>query len=239
MKRVIIVQARMSSTRLPGKVLMDLGGRPMLSQQLRRLGRCQRFDEIVVATTVNHTDDPIVAMAESEGVRWFRGSEQDVLSRYIGAAREAKADIVVRVTADCPLIDPEETDKVIREIELHPGECDYAANVVHRTYPQGLDTEAMFCDALERIGRLGRSLEAQEHVTHFLRKERSDLFLVRSVTDSEDNSHLRWTVDTPEDMVMVRRLCETLALGDRYLGYREMLAQIRAHPELSAVNAGV
>src|SRR6266849_2137746 len=115
-RRVIIVQARMTSTRLPGKVLMNLAGRPMLAQQIRRLKRCREADEIVIATTTNASDDPIITVAEREGVRWFRGSEHDVLSRYVGAAHEARAEVVARITADCPLIDPEQTDAVITAI---------------------------------------------------------------------------------------------------------------------------
>src|SRR5438045_4192115 len=125
MKRVIIVQARMTSTRLPGKILMDIAGKPMLAQQIRRLKHCRCVDDIVIATTTNATDDPVVALAETEGVGWFRGSESDVLSRYMGAAREANANIIVRVTSDCPLIDPELTDQVITALEAYSTECDY------------------------------------------------------------------------------------------------------------------
>src|SRR4051812_43806198 len=110
MQRVVIVQARMTSTRLPGKVLMDLAGRPMLERQLERLERCARAVEIVLAVTTNVADDPLVDLARRRGVRFYRGSEQDVLSRYAGAARESAADLVARVTSDCPLIDPDETD---------------------------------------------------------------------------------------------------------------------------------
>lgn len=150
MKRVVIVQARMASTRLPGKVLTELGDRPMLAQQLRRLRRCQLADELVLATTRNAADDPIVAVAKAEDVRWYRGSEHDVLSRHVEAAREARADVVVRITADCPLIDPGVTDRVIRTLLDGAGSCDYAANVIEPTYPQGLDTEVMFQGTLER-----------------------------------------------------------------------------------------
>lgn len=244
MRRVIVVQARMTSTRLPGKVLMDLAGRPMLVQQLRRLKRCRQAEEIVVATTTNAADDPVVAVAQAEGVRWFRGSEADVLSRYVGAAREAKAEVVVRITADCPLIDPEESDCVIEALIRHPEACDYASNVhapygERRTFPLGLDTEAFYADTLERIYRLVRSPVAREHVTVFIWKERPDLFLTRLVTDAEDNSDLRWTVDELRDLEMVRRLYETLGLGERPVGYRELLADVRAHPEMAALNAGV
>jgi spore coat polysaccharide biosynthesis protein SpsF len=237
MRRVIVVQARMTSTRLPGKVLEDVAGRPMLAQQLRRLARCRRADEIVVATTSNVTDDPVVAAARAEGARWFRGSEVDVLERYVGAAREAKADVIVRVTADCPLIDPEVSDRVIDALVGAPMRSDYASNVVRRTFPRGLDTEALFADTLERVHRLAGSASAREHVTALIYRERPDLFLVHSVTDPEDNSDLRWTVDEPADLELVRRLYDALGVGERAVGYGELLAYARAHPELLAVHA--
>lgn len=142
MKRVIIVQARITSTRLPGKVLMDVAGRPMLSQQLRRLKQCRMADDIVIATTTNRGDGRIVDLARQEGVGWFCGSESDVLARFVGAARQTQADAIVRVTADCPLIDPHVTDRVIGELIGHASECDYASNILQRTFPKGLDVEA-------------------------------------------------------------------------------------------------
>lgn len=239
MKTVTIVQARMTSSRLPGKVLMDLGGHPMLAQQLRRLKRCRRTDEIVVATTVNDADDPVVALANVEHVRWFRGSEHDVLSRYIGAAQESQADVVVRITADCPLVDPDLTDRVIEELLSCAQECDYASNVVDRTFPRGLDVEVLFFDTLECIGRLSQSHSAREHVTLYLRSERPDLFLVRSITDAENNSDLRWVVDSTEDITMIRLFYEGLDLGNQVVPYRDMLTFVRSHPEIAQINVHV
>lgn len=231
MKRVIIVQARMTSTRLPGKVLMDLAGQPMLVQQLRRLKRCLLADEIVVATTTNGADDPVVTLADAEGVRWFRGSEHDVLSRYVGAARESNADVIVRITADCPLIDPGVTDRVIQELQSNYTVCDYASNVIRRTFPRGLDTEAFFRDTLERTHRLAQSAAAREHVTYFIYRERPDLFLHRSVIDTEDNSGLHWTVDTSQDMDMVRRMYDTLKLSEVFMSYPDIINYLRVHPD--------
>src|SRR3954471_23438003 len=124
MRRVVIVQARMTSTRLPGKVLMDLAGKPLLERELERLARCQHADEIALAITTNAADDPLAELADRLGMRWHRGSEHDVLDRYLGAPREAGADAIVRVTSDCPLIDPEEVDAVIAALTA---EVDYAA----------------------------------------------------------------------------------------------------------------
>jgi spore coat polysaccharide biosynthesis protein SpsF len=239
MKIVFIVQARMTSTRLPGKVLMDLAGRPMLAQQIRRLRRCRMAHEIVIATTTNAADDPVTELAARERVHCFRGNEADVLSRYAGAARETGAEAIVRLTADCPLIDPETTDRVVQELLDHATECDYSANILHRTYPRGLDTEVFWRDTLERIDRMARSPAAREHVTVFARSERPDLFLCRSVTDEQDNSDLRWTVDTREDFELVSALYRSLDLDQNAAPYAAILAYVRAHAELARLNSGI
>lgn len=239
MRRVIVVQARTTSTRLPRKVLMDLCGRPMLAQQLRRLKLCRRVEDIVLATTRNASDDPIVELAEVEQVRWFRGDEDDVLGRYMGAAREAKAEMIIRITSDCPLIDPGVTDQVVRELEENSRRADYASNVIRRTFPQGLDTEVFLIDVLERMFRLAESCSAHEHVTHFLLHEHPDLFLTRSVEDCEDNSDLRWTVDQEEDLRMVRQLYETLDLDCTDVSYADIVKYVRSHPEVAAINVGI
>lgn len=237
MKRIIIVQARVRSTRLPGKVLVDLAGRPLLSQLLARLQQCRHADAIVVATSDQADDAPIVELARAAGVACFCGDEHDVLGRFVAAARDQHADVVVRVTGDCPLIDPEVTDRVIRDLTDHASQCDYASNVIERTYPRGLDTEAMFFDTLVRIERLATSRPAREHVTIVPRSERPDLFLLRHVVDDEDNSDLRWTVDTPDDLLLVRRLFEEMQLGQSRAPYRKLLAYVREHAELARLNA--
>ncbi|HEX4148346.1 MAG TPA: glycosyltransferase family protein, partial [Pirellulales bacterium] len=227
MKRVIVVQARVRSTRLPGKVLLDLAGRPMLERQLERLKQCRAADDIIVATTRHGDDRPIVSLAGRVGVRWFRGSADDVLRRYVDAASQTQAEVVVRITSDCPLIDPVVTDRVIRELCAQPVHCDYASNVVRRTFPRGLDTEAMFADTLWRIDRLASSPHEREHVTIVPRSPRASLFLTRDVLDERDNSDLRWTVDTPEDLAMIREVYQELELADRMLPYGEVLAYVR------------
>lgn len=237
MRRVFIVQSRMTSTRLPGKILMDLDGRPLLARQLARLKLCRTADELVVACTENSADDPIAALAGAEGTRIFRGSEIDVLSRYLGAAREAKADVVVRVTSDCPLICPEVCDRVVEA--LSASGADYASNTINRTYPRGLDTEAFTFTALERAARESTSVLAREHVTWRIHTEDRDSYRLRSVEDEKDHSGLRWTVDEPSDLKAVRLLWTGLGLSERPLGYREILAYALAHPEIAAVNAEV
>jgi spore coat polysaccharide biosynthesis protein SpsF len=228
MKRVLVLQARTTSTRLPGKVLMELGGRPMLARQLERLARCRAVDDIVVATTVNATDDPVIAVAREAGVRWFRGSEADVLGRYAGAAREAQADVVIRSTADCPLIDPEIVDRVVGTLVDGRTELDYVSNVVRRTYPRGLDVEALWRDTLERVDRMAASRPAREHVTWFVHSERPELFAIGSVTDAEDHSDLSWTVDTAEDMERVRGIFALLGLDSAFVPYADAVRAVRA-----------
>ncbi len=236
-RRVVIIQARMTSTRLPGKVLLELAGRPMLSQQLARLRACKNVDELCIATTTNATDDPIVALAHNQGVTCFRGDEHDVLSRYLGAARQTRAQLVVRVTSDCPLIDPGVTDRVIAAA-LEEG-CDYASNTLARTYPRGLDTEAFFMDALERCARLATSTPAREHVTWFMHTERPELFVRRSVVDEANHADLRWTVDTPDDLALVRAIYELAGPSEAPLAYAELVAEVVRRPRLLSMNADV
>jgi spore coat polysaccharide biosynthesis protein SpsF len=232
MNRVLVLQARTTSTRLPGKVLRDLGGRPMMLRQLERLARCREVDRVVVATTTNATDDPVVELAQAAGVHVFRGSEADVLGRYAGAAREAEADVVVRSTADCPLIDPEIVDRVVRTLVEGRAEYDYVSNVVRRTYPRGLDVEALWRDTLERTDRMGTSREAREHVTWFIHRERPELFQIGSVAGDEDHADLSWTVDTAEDLERVRGIWEHLRLGDAHVPFADAVRAVRAHPVL-------
>jgi spore coat polysaccharide biosynthesis protein SpsF (cytidylyltransferase family) len=229
MTTVAILQARMTSSRLPGKVLADLGGATALELELDRLQR-SAVDTIVVATTRNAADDPVADLARRKGVGLFRGDEQDVLGRYVEAAREAKADVVVRVTGDCPLLDPDVVDRVVAALGA---DADYAANVLVRTFPVGLDVEAIRADVLEEIGRVAESPDAREHVTWYVREERPELFERRSVEDVVDNSDLRWTLDTPEDLARLRRLVEELDLVRAPLPYAEVVARVRERPELA------
>jgi spore coat polysaccharide biosynthesis protein SpsF len=239
MKRVCVVQARMGSTRLPGKVLRDLAGQPMLTQMLRRLRTCVSIDEIVVATSIATSDDPIAELGVKEGMRVCRGSEADVLGRIVEAAHAAQADVVVRVTADCPLIDPWVTDRVIDELTTNGSAADYASNVLRRTFPRGLDVEAMFLDTLLRVDRLGRSKAEREHVTITIRSEHPNLFLSRSVESGHDDSDLRWTVDEERDFQLVARLYHVFGLDEHILPYEVVVNHVRQNPELTSFNADI
>jgi spore coat polysaccharide biosynthesis protein SpsF len=213
----------MGSSRLPGKVLMDVAGRPLLARVLERVGMAETVDEVVLATSDSSADGPLAELAEDLGVRCHRGSEQDVLRRMHEAANVAAADVVVRVTGDCPLIDPGLVDEVVGTLVAGQEPCDYASNVIRRTYPKGLDAEALHADVLTRIDRLAVSPESRQHVTWFAVAERSDLFVLRSVELREDWSHLDWSVDDSEDLERVRALYARHGLATVVRSWRELL----------------
>lgn len=239
MRVVIIVQARMGSTRLPGKVLKPLAGAPMLQRQLERLQRCRHVDKIVVATTESPKDDAIVQLAEQmDGIGIFRGPEDDVLARFLGAARAHDADVVVRVTADCPLIDPEVIDAAIELYAARQPKVSYVSNGFIRTYPRGLDVEVFpFC-ALKEAEAETASASDREHVTPFIWRQ-PDRYPRADLVDSDDNSALRWTVDTPEDLRLVTEVYERLYPTDPEFGYRDVLNLMAAEPQLAQINAHI
>ncbi len=231
---VAVVQARMSSTRLPGKVLADVAGHPMLWQVVRRLRRARLVDRVVVATSETPTDDAIVQFCKQEGIDYFRGNETDVLDRYYQAARAFSADTVVRITSDCPLIDPSVVDKVVgRFLE---GGHDYVSNVLRYTYPDGLDTEVFSFAALERAWREARKDSEREHVTPYLRGNK---FRVVNVDNDEPTPrNLRWTVDEPADLEFVRRVFA--AFADReYFGMKEVLDFLNQNAEVQELNSAL
>lgn len=240
--RACIVQARMGSTRLPGKVLAELGGKPMLVRQLERLSRCRMLDRIVVATTTLPADDVIQAVVVAAGFPVLRGPVDDVLERYRWAARVLHAEVVVRVTGDCPLIDPVVVDRVVTAVEDRSTPCDYASNTLRRTWPRGLDVEAFHADVLERAARLGQTPASREHVTWLVHRERPELFRLRPVLqdNARDDSDLRWTVDVPEDLSVVRAIWRGMRLSDLpATNYEQIVAWARSNSVVSSGNANV
>jgi spore coat polysaccharide biosynthesis protein SpsF len=234
MKTIGLVQARMGSSRLPGKVLADVAGVPMLHHVLSRAQRARRIDGVIVATSLATGDDRIEAFCESSGVAVFRGSEEDVLDRYLNAARQHGAEVVVRLTADCPLLDPEVIDLVIADYQQ--GGAEYVTNVIEPTYPDGLDTEVFSMKALERAWREARLRSEREHVTPYIRNH-PELFAQRNVRGSEDLSGLRWTVDEPRDLLFVRHVYERM--GRVHFGMHEILELIGKHPEIAQLNSAI
>lgn len=239
MHTVAIVQARTTSSRLPRKVLADISGVPLIEHVLRRVGSAGTIDDVVLATTTNDQDDSLIAIAERIGARWYRGDEHDVLSRFVGAAHEADADLVVRVTGDCPLIDPDITDLVVRSLVDHRSNVDYASNAVVRSFPRGLDTEALFVDVLDRVDRFATTADEREHVTMAIYSSFPNLFNRFDVVADDDDSDIRWTVDYPADLDVVRRCYESLGLVDTQMPYRDVVSWYRMHPEIGAENANL
>ena len=206
MRVLIIVQARMGSTRLPGKVLMDCLGRPMLAHLFDRL-RCVKYaDQLVLATTEDRKDDPIVEFCEKNNISFFRGSENDVLSRYTHAARLNKATIIVRVTADCPLIDPEIIDEVILSFIRSPDEKLYVSNTLERTYPRGMDVEVFSIELLEEVFIKATSAYDREHVTPYMKRNEFENISLRNITNDKNLSAYRFTLDYPKDYNQIVRL---------------------------------
>jgi spore coat polysaccharide biosynthesis protein SpsF len=231
-KTVAIIQARMGSTRLPGKVLKDIHGETMLARVVRRTQRAGNLDEVVVATTVEPGDEPIVAECARLKVYVFRGSEEDVLDRYYKAARAHRADVVVRITSDCPLIEPEVIDRVVGAfLDARP---DYASNTMERTYPRGLDIEVMTMAALERAWVEASEPYQRIHVTPYF-YQNPDIFRLLSVRHRAALGEYRWTVDTPEDLAFVRQVYGYLGNGGAF-SWREVLDLLDRKPELMALN---
>ncbi|MGA1870292.1 MAG: cytidylyltransferase domain-containing protein [bacterium] len=238
MKKVIIVQARMTSTRLPGKVLKEVCGKPLLAHLIARLKRVQNADQIVIATTTNSTDEPIVTLCKQCAMDFYRGSEEDVLSRYYETAKEFSADIIIRITSDCPVIDSKVINKVIAFYMNNKDSCDYVSNVLSRTYPRGMDTEVFSFKVLQEAHREAEDEVEREHVTPFIH-QRPERYRCVNVPYDTDQSHHRWTVDTPEDLALITKIFEALFPRKPAFGLEDMLDVMDAHPEWRSINAHV
>lgn len=233
-----IVQARMTSVRLPGKVLMDIGGRPALAHIVDRLSRVPQIDGIVIATSIRREDDAIADAAKVMGVTCFRGSEQDVLSRYAGAAALVDADTVIRVTGDCPLLDPDVVTGVLSTYgENH---VDFVSNTLLRTYPIGLDVAIFSRDALDAADEIATNEDEREHVTLYIYRhpERFSQMNVAAPPELTD-PELRLTLDTPEDLAFLREVFSRLYTDNPNFGLTDVLALLSDHPHLREINRDV
>jgi spore coat polysaccharide biosynthesis protein SpsF len=238
MKTAIIVQARMTSTRLPGKVLKKVLDKPLLEYQIERLSRVKLADEVIIATTVNETDEPIVQLCNSLSIPYFRGSEEDVLSRYYETAKAPQADGIVRVTSDCPLIDPEVIDEAIKFYIDHQTEYDYVSNSLERTYPRGMDAEVFSFKALQEAFLETTALPDREHVTPFIHRQ-PQRYRLANINYSESQSHQRWTVDTPEDFELIKTIIEAIYPKLPDFTLRDCLNLLQKNPEWSTTNVHV
>ena len=239
MKRVAIIQARIGSTRLPGKVLLPLAGTTVLDCVVQRVRRCRKLDEIVVATSTLAEDDAVAAHASSLGATVSRGSADDVLARFADAAVSVSADAVVRITSDCPLIDPQLIDCMLAQFESQA--CDYLSNTVTRTFPRGLDTEIFTRSVLMQARAAALEPYQREHVTPYL-YQHPELFDIRQYVDPSgaDHSRMRWTLDTPEDYEFLKKVyaaCVHSAPGD--VTTADVLRALETHPHLLELNRGV
>lgn len=234
-KVVCIIQARVGSTRLPGKVLKPILGEPMLVWDVTRASRARLVDEIVIATTEHSEDNAIVDLCQSQGWLFWRGSEEDVLDRYYQAASTFQADIIVRITSDCPLIDPTVIDHVIAAYHSVAPAVDYAATSLRRTYPRGIGAEVFDKNTLAKAWKEDTS-SWREHVTPYIYNHR-DTFRLLSVENQMDYSHYRWTVDTLEDFALIERVYKHFGHGDFH--WREVVDLMQQHPDWSQINASV
>lgn len=235
LKVTAIVQARMGSTRLPGKVLLDLAGETVLGRVVRRLCRARLIDSVMVATTTAPADDAIATESRRLGIAVFRGSELDVLDRYYHAAGQSAAEVIVRITADCPLIDPEVVDITLKA--FLDSAADYASNVLRRSFPRGLDTEVFSFAALQRAWREAREFYEREHVTPFLYGH-PEIFQLKSVENAENCSGYRWTLDTEADWQLLQQIYLRFGGRDEF-NWRQVVELMEREPELSQLNAHV
>lgn len=232
---VAIVQARMGSTRLPGKSLADLAGKPLLQRVIERCQASAMIDDVWLATTTEAIDNALADLCGRIGVKVYRGSVDDVLDRFYQTARKATADVVVRVTADDPFKDPEVIDLAVRR--LLRGGLDYVSNTIEPTYPEGLDIETVTFEALERAWKEARLASEREHVTPYIWKN-PQWFQIENFLLDTNLSHLRWTVDYEQDLKFARAVYERLG-HEGIFSMHDVLALIEKEPELATINQGI
>lgn len=237
MKKIVaIVQARMSSTRLPNKVLMNLGGKTVVGQVVNQLSYSKLLNEVVLATSTDKIDDPLEKWAMEHNVRYFRGDLDNVLKRYFDTAKQTKADIIVRITADCPLIDPEVVDNVISN--FLEGGYDYYSNTNPPTFPDGLDTEVFSFTTLEKAYKEADLQSEFEHVTPYIRNH-PETFKTGNYKSEIHYENLRWTLDNREDYDLLTQLFTALNKENSFINYKEVIDYVHANSELLKTNAHI
>lgn len=236
-KVVAIIQARMGSHRLPGKILRDIAGEPMVMRVVQRAQKASSLDQVVVATTTDPDDQAVVDLLQARKVPFVRGHPTDVLDRYVMAVEAFPADVVVRLTADCPLHDPAVIDKTVNAFLSKLPQVDYASNRLVRSYPIGLDVEVLTRQALQRAADEATEAYQREHVTPYLYEVDGRARLL-SVESEQNYGHYRWTVDTPEDLEFVRQVYQHFP-GQPDFSWRAVLDLLQREPQLIEINAHI
>lgn len=235
MNVVCIVQARLGSTRLHKKVLKEICGKTVLEHDIDRLKKVKNLNNIVIATTTLEEDKEIEKLVKKLGVDCFKGSAEDVLSRYYFAAREYNADVIVRVTSDCPLIDWQVSEKIIQYYLDNIDKYDYVSNTIERTYPRGLDTEVFSFKALEKSYNEGKKQYEREHVTPYI-YQNTDKFRIEQYKNETDYSNYRWTLDTEEDLKLISIIYNNLYKENKLFDFNDILKFINKNPYVVNIN---
>lgn len=233
MKVIAIIQARMGSSRLPGKVLKQVNGKALLLHQVNRLKNCQKIHQIVIATTIKSEDDQIVELCKNNNIDFFRGSEDDVLERYYETWKSFGGDVIVRLTSDCPLIEPNVVDATIQY--YLDNKFDYISNTIERTFPRGLDTEVFSSEVLDVAFNNATLIRDREHVTAYLYTH-PEIFNIGLYKDESDYSFYRLTVDTEEDFQVIKNIYEAYKGKEEKLNYSAIITLMKDNPNWKKIN---
>lgn len=226
-----IIQARMGSSRLPGKVLLKLVGKPVIQHVVERLAMSKMISKIIVATSTSKTDNVLAEFLKVNGIAFFRGDENDVLDRFYQCAQKFKLDVVIRITSDCPFVDARLVDEIVDHFLAQKGKVDYAANVNPPTYPDGLDAEVFSFTALEKSQKEAKMQYQREHVTSYIR-DNPQIFKIVNITYKKDLSKVRLTLDTPEDFQVVSNIYNSLYSKNPKFSWLDIVNLIEANPEI-------
>jgi len=225
----------MGSTRLPGKILKKVMNKSLLEYQIERLNKVNNVNDIVVATTINRIDQPVVELCEKLNCSYFRGSEDDVLLRYYEAAVKFRAECIIRVNADCPLIDPDIVSEILGYYQSNCDKFDYVSNILEKGYPVGLHTEVFSMEALNEANSNSNSLIEREHVTPYIYRN-PNIFRLFSYSIKKDFSKYRWTIDYPEDFELIRIILENIYINKQNFNMYDVINFLESNPELLKIN---
>lgn len=235
-KIIAAIQARMGSRRLPQKVMRLIEGKTMIERIWERLNACKEIDEIVLATSTRKENDVLAEYVKRIGLACVRGSEEDLIQRHSAVLERYKGDALVRITADCPLVDPLVVDTLVGVYRQHTKSVDLVSNIFPRTYPKGLDTEVIPLHTFKRLEEEVKDPRYRELTTYYI-MEHPQSFIIKNIEYKEDISQLRWTVDYPEDLEFVQKIYEALYTNNRIFTMEDILKFLTQHPEIAAINA--